>query len=440
MADEYNDIHHQIDEEIAQDEYSFEDTKITHVENLFIISYLTKAIQDLLIRKSRFFQYPLLLVDLPLALAILIVNLERIVYVKMLGYVLAHIQYDVAILKSIVMSRGEEEGQPENWQERAFDTVRKVLRFLWGLIILLFILPVWPLIWIYNHIVQTLLIAIIYYCLMFVDFVGMIGPVGGYFVYYLLLATVTFLVSSITVPFIFQLSVYFKELFSLERKTWKQVHSEAKMSFVKFYQRLHGKHTETISNLKSKYTEEYKAEGGVYYMLLKFLHYMKDKFWKLKERKMEAVVEKIQDTTVDFVDDYYQERRNYYFTLRSLSSKDLRRTIIALVFTILFAVMLVFEGANGKGLIGPILMSFVDQSVSQTIWIAHHDGHGYYEDMIDAYVILPNFLKYIAIGFDQLFHYFFQAYYVVYPVYLDFIGRYYWFYANFFVTGILYGW
>jgi len=436
MAEEYNDIEHQIDDELTQDEYSLQDTKITHVENLFIISYLTKAIQDLLIRKSRFFQYPLLLVDLPLALAILIVNIERIIYVKILGYVLAHIQYDVAVLKSIVMSRKEEEEEAEGWQERVFDTVRKALRFLWGLIILLFILPVWPLIWIYNHIVQTLLIAVIYYCLMFFSF----SFPGGFFVYYLLLATVTFLVSSITVPFIFQLSVYFKELFSLERKTWKQVHAEAKMSFVKFYQRLHGKHTEAISNLKSKYTEAYKAEGGVYYMLLKFLHYMKDKFWKLKEKKMDAVVEKIQDTTVEFVDDYYHERRSYYFTLRSLSPRDLRRTVIALVITILFSTLLVFEGSNGKGLIGPVLMSFVDQATSQTIWIAHHDGRGYYEDMIEAYVILPNFLKYIAIGFDQLFHYFFQAYYVAYPVYLDFIGRYYWFYANFFVTGILYGW
>jgi len=427
-------IQEQIDAELKKQEGDDDDeVKITHVENLFIISYLTKALQDILIQKSRAFQYPLLLIDLPLALAILIVNVERILYVKVLGYVMAHIQYDVAVLKSLVTSQAGEEG-PTKWQEQAFDFVRKFLRFIWGMIILMFILPVWPIIWIYNQIVQTLLIAVIYYFLMFSSF----AFPGGFLVYYILLATVTFLVSSITVPFIFKLSVYFKELFSLEKKTWKQVHHEAETAFLNFYRRLHGNYSEAMANIKARYPDEYKAEGGVYYMLLKLLHYLKDKFWKLKEKKIELVVEKIQDTTVEFVDEYYQEKNAYDVTLSSLSPRDLRRTVVALLITILFSLLLVFEGSHGKGLVGPILQSFVEQDTSQQIWIDHRDGRGYYEDMVHSYVILPNFLEYVGIGTDWFLHYFYQAYYFLYPVYLDFLGRYYLAYFNIFLTGIFY--
>lgn len=434
---EYGDIKHQIDEEMTQDEYNLEDTKITHVENLFIISYLTKAIQDILIRRVRFFQYPLLLVDLPLALAILIVNVERILYVKILGYVLAHIQYDVSVLKGLIFSRGGEDGNTsEGWAEWLFDFVRKILRFVWGLLILMLILPIWPLIWIYNYMVQTILIAIIYYFLMFVDY----GFVGGFLLYYLLLATVVFLVSSITVPFIFQLSIYIKEIFSLERKTWKQVHKDAKMAFVKFYQKLHGAQSRPMTEIKTRYSKQHEAEGGVYYMLLKFLHFMKDKFWEMKKKRVGAVVDKIQKKTVEYVDEYYEEKKSYYMTIRSLSSKDLKRTVVALVITIVFAVLLVLEGSHGKGLIGPVLLSFVDEPVSEQIWANYNgSGRGYYEDMVFFYGFLPNFLKYLAIGADTFFEFFFQSYYVLYPLYIDFIIRYYAVYFNLFLTGFFYG-
>jgi hypothetical protein len=435
MSQEYGQIKQQINQDMVQHEYDLSDTKITHVENLFIISYLTKALQDLLIRKSKIFQYPLLLIDLPLALAILIVNVERILYVKIFGYFFAHIRYDIQILKDMVMRKTAED-KPENWQERIFDGIRKFLRFSWGVIILLSILPIWPLIWVYNHIVQSLLIAILYYILMFFSF----SFAGGFLLYYVIFATVTFLVSSITVPFIFRLSVYAREIFSLEKKSWKQVNKEARTAFVQFYQRLHGEQTQAVANIKVQYSDEYQAEGGVYYMLLKFLHYLKDKFWKLKKRKIEGVVEKIQDTTVEFVDEYYEEKSSYYFRLQSLSSKELRRTVIALAFTIVFAMSLAIRGSSGDGIIGPILLSFVDETTSQSIWINHvNAGQGYYENMVDSYVVLPNFLKFIGIGFDQLFFYFFQAYYFVAPLYLNFLTQYYSTYLNIFVSGVLWG-
>ena len=433
---QYGDIKDQVGGEMKHEEYDLEDTKITHVENLFIISYLTKAIQDILIRRVRLFQYPLLLVDLPLALAILIVNIERILYVKVLGYVLAHIQYDVTVFKSLIWSQAQGEGaNNESWGDFAFDVLRKILRFIWGVIILMLILPIWPLIWIYNQIVQTLLIAIIYYFLMFYSY----SFTGGFLVFYILLATVTFLVSSITVPFIFQLSVYFKELFSLERKTWKQVHKEAKVAFVKFYQHLHGASARPLAEIKTRYSKEYQAQGGVYYMLLKFLHYLKDKFWPLKEKKIDAVVEKIQEKTVEYVDEYYEEKRSYYFALQSLSAKDLKRTIVALLITIFISMVLVLEGSHGKGIIGPVLLSFVQEPVSQQIWVNYEGtGRGYYEDMVYYYSFLPNLLNYLAVGVDYFFEFFFQAYYFVYPIYIDFIVRYYYVYFNVFVSGVLY--
>lgn len=436
MAEEYGEIKERIDQEMADAQYEEKAEKITHVENLFIISYLTKALQDLLIQKAKFFQYPLLLIDLPLALAILIVNVERILYVRILGYIMAHIEYDVNIFRSLVKSEMDNKvNVEESWQERAFDFIRKVLRFIWGLIILMFILPVWPIIWIYNQMVQTLLIGVIYYFLMFSDF----SFVGGFLVYYILLVTVTFLVACITVPFIFRISVYVKEMFSLERKSWKRVNSEAKMAFVHFYQRLHGNYAQALQELKFRYADEYKAEGGVYYMLLKFIHFLKDKFWKLKEKKMEAVVGKIQDKTVEFVDEYYQEKNAYYVALRSFTPRDLRRTIVALSITVAFSLLLVFQGSNGKGIVGPILLSFADQPVSEEIWVSHHEGRGYYEDMVDAYALLPNALEYVAIGVDSVFNYFFQSYYFLYPLYLDFLVRYYMAYFNFFVSGVLGG-
>lgn len=434
MPDEYPKIEKKIDTEmVAEEGYEHEADKITHVENLFIISYLTKALQDILIKKARFFQYPLLLIDLPLAAAILIVNVERILYVKVLGYFMAHIQYDVAILRSMVeTSATPSTDEAQDWKERAFDAVRKFFRFLWGLLILAFILPVWPLIWIYNYIVQTLLIAIIYYFLMFWNF----SFPGGFIVYFFLLATVTFLVASITVPFIFQLSVYFRAMFSLEKKTWKEVHREAKLAFVRFYQRLYGNYSEAMVHIKTRYSDEYKAEGGVYYMLLKFLHYLKNKFWKLKEKRMDAVVEKIQDKTVEFVDEYYHEKNAYDVTLKAISVKELKRTVFALAITITFALLLVYKGSAGHGIIGPILQSFVDQDVSETIWINEEANRGYYENAVEAYRILPNFLSYVAIGFDQFFHYFFRAYYFLSPLYLDFLARYYAGFFNLFLSAI----
>ncbi len=432
---QYSEIHTQIDSEMKHDEMDLSDTKVTHVENLFIISYLTKALQDVAIKKASFLQYPLLLVDLPLALAILIVNVERILYVKILGYVLAHISYDVDILKSLVKSHidGKAE-EAQNWQERAFNGIRKILRFAWGVIILLFILPVWPLIWVYNHIVQSLLIATIYYFLMFSNY----AFPGGFLVYYLLLATVTFLVSSITVPLIFRLTVYVKALFSLEKKSWDEVNKEARTAFMQFYKKMQGGSAEVVADLKVRYDDEFKAEGGVYYMLLKFLHYLKDKFWKLKEKKIEAVVDKITDKTVEFVDEYYHEKMSYQHTLMTVSPKDLNRTAIALGVTIAFSLSLVFRGSNGEGIIGPLLLSFVDQGISETIWVAHNAGRGYYQDMVESYLILPNFLKYFAMGADYVFYYFFQVYYVVYPLYMAFVFRFYTAYLNFLLTGIFY--
>jgi hypothetical protein len=356
-----------------------------------------------------------------LALAILIVNLERILYVKVLGYVLAHIQFDIAILKSMIVEHASSGSTESTIAGKTFDAIRKLLRFFWGVIIFLFILPIWPLIWIYNHLVQSVIIAFGYYVLMFVP---LTFP-GGFFVYYLLLATVTFLVSSITVPFIFQLSVYFRELFSLERKSWKQIHHEAKFAFLHFYQKLYGDYNQAMQHIKVRYADQYKAEGGVYYMLLKFLHFLKDKLWTLKEKKMEAVVRPIQEKTVEFVDEYFEEKNAYYVTLRSIAPKDLRRTVIALFITILVSVSLILRGTNGHGLIGPILLSFADQGYSQNVWINQALGAGYYEDMVLEYYFLPNFLRYIAIGFDQVFYYFFIAYYQVYPVYLNFLLRYY---------------
>ncbi|GEM_PF-5224511 len=433
MAQDIAEITASVDENLALQEGYNDDSKISHVENLFIIAYLTKALQDVLMQKARFLQYPLLLVDFPLALAILIVNVERILYVKVLGYILAHIQFDINILKSMLLDRNGE-GTTGDWKEKAFDFVRKLLRFLWGVIILCFILPIWPLIWIYDFLIQTILIAVIYYFLLFWHW----NFSGAFVPYYLLLATVTFLVASITVPFIFQLSVYVKALFSLERKTWREVHLEAKTSFLRFYQRLYGNYAEAMAHIKIHYAEKYKAEGGVYYMLLKFLHFLKDRLWQLKEGKIDVVVEKIQDKTIAFVDEYREEKNAYSAALQSISGKDLRRTIVAFSITIVLAILLVQHGSRGEGIIGPVLRSFVNHSDAQTLWVNHHAGHGYYEDMVASYFFLPNFLKYMAIGADSLLNYFFQAYYYLAPLYLDFISRYYLAYYHALTNWILY--
>ena len=205
------------------------------------------------------------------------------------------------------------------------------------------------------------------------------------------------------------------------------------MAFVKFYQGLHGKQMSGLAVLKIQYNDHYMVEGGVYYMLLKFLHFLKDRFWSLKKSRIDAVVDRIQKKTVEFVDEYYEEKRSYYFTLSTLSSRDVRRTVLALLLTIIFSLLLVVEGSHGKGLIGPILRSFVDQDESRELWTNYNDGRGYYEDMVAYYVLLPNFLRYVAIGADNALFFFFQAYYFVYPFYLSFISLYYQIYLGIFV-------
>ena len=54
-----------------QKSIDYSNIKITHVEHLSFISYLTKASEDYLIRKIPLLKFPLLLIDIPLSLATL---------------------------------------------------------------------------------------------------------------------------------------------------------------------------------------------------------------------------------------------------------------------------------------------------------------------------------------------------------------------------------
>ncbi len=434
-------------EDLIPDEVKYSDLKISHVEHLSIINYLTKAIEDALIRKVSFLKYPLLLIDIPLLMAVLIVNVERMLYTNIVDYILAHIKYDIRIItktfqKIVPMAKKtgeyeeeEEEVYEESTSGKAFQWFRNFIRFLWGLIILGMVLPLWPLIILYNIFIETVIIGVLYYFLIFGTFTGWWGMLLYFFVF----CTVTFIIASISVPRLLKAFIYLKHLFSLERKSWKEISNEAKYAFFQFYLRIQKNRQNLLEQFEPQYQKEHKVQGGIYYLMLKTVYWIKDKFWGLRKRNVAELFHKVEKKMQQLTSDLAEEKEEYEKSVSAMKPAELFKTTIALILTFLLSILLVSRGTHGQGVIGAILISFYEYGKSLTTWINFSDsGLGYYEFLAQSSSFVPGLIRLLAHGIDQFFHYFFQAYYYILPLYVQFIQAYYSFYFGKFISSIFY--
>lgn len=434
---------------LSEEALKYSDIKISHVEHLSVIGYLTKAIEDAIIRRVAIMKYPLLLIDIPLLLAVLIVNLERLFYTRVVDYFLAHIRFDIKIITNGIKrlfhmeeSKGvnEEEEEEDEYEEttkgKVFQGLRKTVRFLWGLFVLGMILPIYPLIFLYNIFIQLVIIGGLYYMLIFYHFPEWWGMI----LYFFTFCTVTFIVASISVPATLRTFIYVKYLFSLKRATWREINNEAKAAFLQFYLRIQNNRMELLNKAQPRFSEEeHRAEGGIYYLFLKTLHGIKDKFLNVRKRNISDLFNKIDHGVQQVTAELSHDKEEYERTVSQMTPIELFKTFIALVITFLISALLVTKGTSGQGIIGPLLLSFIDQTRAMTEWWNYQgSGIGYFHYLTQYGTFLPGLIKNLAIGLDLFFGYFFKTYYYILPIYTNFIGSYYTFYFHDIFASIFY--
>lgn len=418
-----------------QEEASLPDLDITHVENLSVISFVTKAMEDRLIKAFWPLYVPLLAIDIPLFLAVLIVNVERILYTHLVDYFVAHVKYDARLTLNAIrraFGREVEEEDDEDDDEgtvfgKLFYGLRTLGSFVWSVIIFALFLPIWPFIWIYNRLAHYLLIAVFYWLLFQFDLPGWEGSA----LFYLTFATVTFLIASISVPGLLQTFTYVKYLFSLERKPWREIRLEAKYAFLNLYFQIQRNKKSLYDTVEPRYARELKVEGGIYYLFLKTLHWFKDKALRLPKKNVLDVMIKLDEQLAQTRSDIALSRDEYHRSIGEIDGITVFKTLIALVITFAFSALLVFKGSHEQGLLGPLIFSFIEPETGLRIWDNYQGlGTGYYRNFFDS-LGFPAFAVSIAELADWVLDVFFNALYALLPVYLEFLRAYYsWFWEN----------
>lgn len=425
--------------ELRQDNFEevvkYTDLKITYVEHLSVINYLTKAIEDILIGKLALLKFPLLLIDLPLMLAVLIVNLERMFYVYIIEFILAYIKFDIRpVTKNVkkiipidhtedrmIEEEEEDEIHEETTTGKLFQWLRGIVRFLWGLLILALILPIWPILMLYNFFVAIVIIGSLYYMLMFVPFTGIIGGI----IYYLAFCTVTFLVASVSVPALLRVFTYVKYLFSLERKPWREINNEAKLAFLQFYLQVQQNRKKLLETAQTKYDVAYEVEGGIYHLLSKIVRSIKNKIFNLRKRNATELLHKVEGKMQKIGTELEEEKKQYIQSISQMKPQELFKTAIALLITFVISGLVAMGGSHGHGVLISIFRSFIDHDIGTTVWWNYEgSGMGYYQYSTAAKAI-PGFIKIIVTGIDKFWGYFFMAYHYILPQYALIIMQYY---------------
>lgn len=417
------------------------DVKITYLENLMIIEYLTKSLEDKLILYAPFLKYLLLVVDLPLNFVVFILNLERYIYNLILGNITPYIKYDTNILivgisqilhalnlptiffnKNKTKTYYEEEiehvAQERSIIGKIFYFVRFMLSILWALFIFILIFPFIPLVILYNLLKETIIVLFFYYLLIF-----HISPdnIVNIILYIFVFLSVTFIVSSISVPFILRIFIYIKHLFSLDRKTFLEINNEAKKSFINLYMKIQ-KSDKIDINLQE--IEKKEAEGGLYYLFLKIIHKIKDIIFNFKLKKIKEIVFKIKNEKESLYKEYEDEKTTYIENLNKLSTIDILKCISALLITFLISASFVSRGLAGQGFIGPILLAFIDKEQAIMFLNYFQIGKGYYTGLFNI-SFLPGFIRSIGWLLDYVIFNFFVLFHTYMPYIIDFFKNYY---------------
>jgi len=418
----------------------YSDLKITYFEYLSVIGYLTKTMEDVIIRKARFLSVLLLAVDIPLAIALLIVNIERLVYQEIIEFLLSHVMFDIRPLvrrfrnfipeKQVEKLLGGEEEQimeEETVSGKLFQTTYDFLRFIWAVLVFALFLPIWPLIFMYRIFINFVIVGVFYYFLIFSTFTGFLGGA----LYFLMFVTVTFLVASISVPFFMKLFIYLKYIFSLERKSWKVINNEAKAAFFDFYLRTHASRIRVFDDLAKKQPQKIKSDGGIYYLFLKVIHGIKNRFLRLRLKSLRNTFTKLEQSLLSMEADITEEKQEYEKTLSEIQKSEIIHITIALGITFIFSGWLAMVGLEGHNILASVFLSFLSKDFANTAWSNYENsGFGYYEYLTHYYTFIPGFGRFIAAAVDYFWRYFFQAYYYLLPGYLSFTASYYGYFGD----------
>lgn len=432
-------------EEKTEDPLALAEIKISYVEYLGAISYLTRAIEDALIKRVGILKFPLLLIDIPLILAVIIVNTERILYTYVIEYFLAHIRFDISVITNGLKRlfglgqnqqiEEEEEVYEESTSGKLFQRLRQTIRFLWGLLIFGLFLPIWPLIFIYNKFIEIVIIGALYYILVSYHFPEWWGAL----LYFIIFATVTFIIASISVPGLLRTFTYLKYLFSIERKSWREINNEAKLAFLSIYLRMQKNPSQILDSIESGYDKTHKAEGGVYYLFLKTIYGIKDRVFSIREKPISKTLGELDLSVKEITSDIASQKESYERAVSLMTPGELFKTAIALILTFVFSAFLLLRGSHGEGITAPIIFSFIDTTKGLSNWVNYKEsGLGYFQYLTQYATFLPGILKGIALGVDTILNYFFQAYYYILPLYIKFFSSYYNFYFSNIFSKIFY--
>ena len=190
----------------------------------------------------------------------------------------------------------------------------------------------------YNIFVEWVIIGIFYFILIFYQFPEWWGAL----LYFLIFATVTFIISSISVPALLRTFTYIRYLFSLERKPWKEVNGEARAAFLQLYFKIQQNRQAIFDKIEEEEEEnEKKTEGGVYYLFLKIIHRTKDRIWEVRKQRASTLFNKVESRLQEASSELAEEREEYNKSIAAMHPKEIVKIVSALVITFVISIVLV---------------------------------------------------------------------------------------------------
>jgi hypothetical protein len=399
--------------------------------NTLALFNMIRIIEDWFINKSFIFSIILLPIDIAVLAAVLLSRFERFISHKIISGFLQYLHYDLTILRELSymvvrkeyiseeLTKDQTEGETK-LEGKAFKRVQYVFRFIWSLIIFLVTFPLLPLLWLWDFLAPELLVGLLYYLILFND----LNIVLSIFLF----SIATFLVATLTVPWIFGAYVIIKNMLSLERKSYAEIKWEAETFFIKLYRYQFDEQEDEET------TEE--ERGGVYYLFLKVLHTAKDQSLGIlrsisRKRSTQHLMEKLRLGKIR--EELLKELNDRH----PINPKDLLVPLFGFIFTFLVALVMVYAGTKGEGILGSVMISVVDGVKANEIWFnLNSQGIGYIEHFLVLSPILSNILGFLGFITDQFFGYLFIVWHGIIPYYFDFTLWYYSQISNLFINAV----
>jgi len=405
-------------------------TKKTRFYNPQALFNLMRILQEYLINKTKLFAIMLLPLDLAVASALLISHTERIISYRVVNRFLQYLRYDLSYVKEIYKMILDKDYVSETLTEKidekelggtVYRHIQRIIKFIWSFFILMLVLPILPILWVYDFLIPKIIIGFLYYIIMF-------WKINLFLQIYIFIVA-TFLVASTTVPFLFKIFVYVKHLFELKKRSFAEIKLEAETFFIKLYKYNFDEESEKIEE------EEEEVSGGLYYLFLKLLHGIKDKFIKMFSLRIKKIAINKSSSTKGIeglegikekIDQIKSTIISHNENHQKIKISQLIGPLIAFIFTFIIGSFLVFGGSKGQGLLGSFVLSIINPQRAEIIWSNFNGTHiGYLTTLVKTNLFIPRFTIGFAKAIDTIFNYLFIAWHEIYPIYIKFIIGYY---------------